>query len=362
MEFILSWIKKKYRKNKIVSHRRVARIWKRGGGGFFERVRKVQTTLIRIFIVLESESHGLSENWDGISRKARKFKRFFCPKTGDLQKKRSSPKLRLIFRPKSEIQTFFPPKNRWSQKKRSLPKLRLISAKIGNSNVFSAQKQVISEKKVFTEIETDFGQNRKFKRFFCPKTGDLQKKRSLPKLRLIFRPKSEIQTIFLPKNRWSQKKKRSSPKLRLIFRPKSEIQTLFQAEPQPTCISQLWHPISFGGGLFSIFHQKSASKAPKTCDFAYFTSQWGGLEPPRPPRLRYWSQIRCKGQFRAFLPIHKTVPSQSIVKSMNKDGEEEKGRLRYRYSVLFRKKVLLILETIFLVILCVEQRSSLLFA
>ena len=31
-------------------------------GGFFERVRKVQTTLTRIFIVLESESHGLSEN------------------------------------------------------------------------------------------------------------------------------------------------------------------------------------------------------------------------------------------------------------------------------------------------------------
>ena len=32
------------------------------GGGFFERVRKVQTTLTQIFIVLESVSHGLSEN------------------------------------------------------------------------------------------------------------------------------------------------------------------------------------------------------------------------------------------------------------------------------------------------------------
>ena len=56
-------------------------------GGFFERVRKAQTTLTQIFIVLESVSHGLPENWDGISRKARKFKRFFCPKTGGLQKK-----------------------------------------------------------------------------------------------------------------------------------------------------------------------------------------------------------------------------------------------------------------------------------
>ena len=42
--------------------RRVARISKRGGGGYFARVRKVQTTLTQIFIVLESVSHGLSEN------------------------------------------------------------------------------------------------------------------------------------------------------------------------------------------------------------------------------------------------------------------------------------------------------------
>ena len=40
--------------------RRVARIWKRGG--YFERVRSVQTTLTRIFIALESVSHGLHEN------------------------------------------------------------------------------------------------------------------------------------------------------------------------------------------------------------------------------------------------------------------------------------------------------------
>ena len=37
------------------------------------------------------------------------------------------------------------------------------------------------------------------------------------------------------------------------------------------------------GELFSIFHKKSASKAPKTCNFAYFTSQWGGSSPPPPP-------------------------------------------------------------------------------
>ena len=98
--------------------RRVARIWKRGG--YFEKVRKVQTTLTRILIVLESVSHGLSENSDEVSRKARFFsnfskflgklgiRRFFPPKNrwSPKKKKRSSPKLSLIIRPNSEIQTF----------------------------------------------------------------------------------------------------------------------------------------------------------------------------------------------------------------------------------------------------------------
>ena len=67
-------------------------------------MRKLQTTLTQIFIVLESESHGLSD-----------FGQFIL-----------------------EIETDF-------------------SAKFGNSNAFSAQKQVISKKKkVFTKIETDF--------------------------------------------------------------------------------------------------------------------------------------------------------------------------------------------------------------
>ena len=83
----------------------------KGGGGYFERVRSVQTTFTRIFIDLESISDGLSETWGEMSRKARIFKGFFRPKLDDLQKKkkkkkRSSPKLRLLFRPISQIQTF----------------------------------------------------------------------------------------------------------------------------------------------------------------------------------------------------------------------------------------------------------------
>ena len=60
----------------------------------------------------------------------------------------SSPKLRVIFRPKSEIQAFFPPKIRCSPKNKTKKGLTEIesdfSAEIGNSNVFSAQNQVVS--------------------------------------------------------------------------------------------------------------------------------------------------------------------------------------------------------------------------
>ena len=49
------------------------------GGGYFERVRSVQTTLTRIFIDLESVSDGLSDNSDELFRKARKFKGFLRP-------------------------------------------------------------------------------------------------------------------------------------------------------------------------------------------------------------------------------------------------------------------------------------------
>ena len=124
---------------------------------------------------------------------------------------------------------------------------------------------IFKKKKVFNKIETDFS----------AKIGNSN----------VF--SAQKQVIF--------KKKRSSPKLRLIFRPKSEIQTLFQAESR-----HVLH--NFGtqfplGGLFSIFHQKSASKAPKTCDFAYFTSQWGGSSPLPPSSwLRYC--VSCSSDWR----------------------------------------------------------------
>ena len=67
---------------KITSCRSQARSQDLEKGGYFERVRKVQTTLTRIFIVLESVSLGLSKSLDEISRNARKFKGFFRSKLG----------------------------------------------------------------------------------------------------------------------------------------------------------------------------------------------------------------------------------------------------------------------------------------
>ena len=107
------------------------------GGGFFERVRQLQATLTRIAIALESDSHGLPEIVMDISAEIGNTNGYSAQKqvtSKKKKKKRSSLKLRRIFRPKSEIQTVFPPKNRSPPKKKKKKK----------------------KKRVFTEIETDF--------------------------------------------------------------------------------------------------------------------------------------------------------------------------------------------------------------
>ena len=117
-------------------------------------------------------------------------------------------------------------------------------AKIGNSNVFSARKQVVS------------------------------------------------------------KKKRSSPKLRLIFRPKSEIQTFFQAESRHVLTN-------FGtqfplGGLFSIFHQKSASnKSTKNVRFCILHKLMGRARAPPPAPLATLLLIMMSGVL--IQPIQKSA-------------------------------------------------------
>ena len=113
---------------------------------------------------------------------------------GDLKHKTSkirmsSPKLRVIFRPKSEIQTFFSPKFRWSPKVFTRIETE-FSAEIGNSNVFFAQIQLVSKKKKKKKkglIETDFSPDW----LRLGRWGGMhpEMEPNYSKQRLIFRPK-----------------------------------------------------------------------------------------------------------------------------------------------------------------------------
>ena len=113
-------------------------------GGFEAKTSKIRMSSPKLRVIFRPKSE---------------IQTFFLPKIRwspkkKKKKKRSSPKLRLIFRPKSEIQTFFLPKIRWSPKKKKKKKKKVFtkietdfSAEIGNSNVFFAQNQVVSKKK-----------------------------------------------------------------------------------------------------------------------------------------------------------------------------------------------------------------------
>ena len=112
---------------------------------------------------------------------------------------------------------------------------------LGNSKVFSAPNQV------FSEIETDFSAEIRDSKVFSTQNQVVSKKKKKKGLHRNWD--------------WFFGQIRKLKRLRgAVF---------------------LW------GGLFLIFHKKSASKAPKTCDFAYFTSQWGGSSPPPAPPPGY---------------------------------------------------------------------------
>ena len=118
---------------------------------------------------------------------------------------------------------------------------------------------------------------------------------SPPKLKVIFRPKSEIHTFFSPKSLQKKKKKRSSPKLRVIFWPKSEIQTFFSPKIR-------WSPkkkkvftdieVSFSAGILRLrlvggdASQNGAELFEIEADFSAKIVTFrlvGGMHPPHPP-------------------------------------------------------------------------------
>ena len=121
----------------IVDCSRVARISQGGRRGFFGSLIQPKRNLTQIFISLKLD-------WGGFSVKIRWSQK-------KKRKKRSSPKFKRFFRPKSETQGFFSAECRWSPiKKRSSPK---------------------------------------FKGFFRPKLGDIKKKKGLHRLWVSSRTK-----------------------------------------------------------------------------------------------------------------------------------------------------------------------------
>ena len=167
------------------------------------------------------------------------------------KKKRSSPTLRLIFRPKSEIQRFFPPKIRWSPE--------------------------IKKKGLRQNWDWFFDRNPKFKGFFRPKSGDLQKskKKVFAKIETDF--STEIQRFFPPKIRWSPKKKGLRQNWDWFFGQIRKFKRL-----RGGCFPM-------GGAIFN-FSQKIGLKTTKNVRFCILHEPMGPPPPP-PPWLRYCSYL-----------------------------------------------------------------------
>ena len=108
---------------------------------------------------------------------------------------------------------------------------------------------------------------------FCgPKLGGLPKKRSSPKLGLIFRWK--FKRFLRPKTSGLlEKKKKNSPKLGLIFRPNPEIQTLERG-------------LFFYGGIYFQFFTKNRPQKHQKRAILHTSQASGGLEPPLATLLR----------------------------------------------------------------------------
>ena len=104
-----------------------------------------------------------------------------------------------------------------------------------------------------------------------------KKKKVFAKIQSDFSAEIQNSNVFFAQNQLISKKKKKKKKKKKGLRQNSR-RFFFQNFASSNVSGGA---LFAWGGLFSIFHRKSASKAQKTCDFAYFTSQWGG--PPRPP-------------------------------------------------------------------------------
>ena len=146
----------------------------KGRGGFFGNLIQLKTNLTQIFISLKLDSGGFSVKirWSPKKKvlhrnskvfvgRNQKFKGFFPAEywwSPNKKKKRSSPKFKGFFQPKSEIQGFVSGRNQ---------KLK---------GFFRPNAGDLQQKKGLHRNSKDFScRNQKLKGFFWPKSGDLQK-------------------------------------------------------------------------------------------------------------------------------------------------------------------------------------------
>ena len=170
-----------------------------------------------------------------------------------------------------------------------------FSAKIANSNVFSAQNQVVSKqkKKVFSEIETDFSAKIANSYVFSAQNQVVskQKKKVFSEIETGFSAKIANSNVFYAQNQViSKQKKRSSPKLRLIFRPKSQIHTLFQAVSRHV-LHNFGTQFLMGGGCFQFFTKNRPQKHLKRAILHTSQANGGARAPPPRPWLRYCDHV-----------------------------------------------------------------------
>ena len=152
-------------------------------------------------------------------------------------------------------------KKKKKKKKKVFAKIQSdFSAEIQNSNVFSAQNQVISKKKkkkkkkVFAKIQSDF-------------SAEIQNSN-------VFSAQNQV--ISKKKKKKKEKKKRSLPKFKAIFLPKFRKFKRFRGGS-----------FRMGGAIFN-FSQKIGLKSTKNMRFCILHKPMGGARaPPAPPWLRY---------------------------------------------------------------------------
>ena len=138
---------------------------------------------------------------------------------------------------------------------------------------------MISKKKKSSPKFNDFfGQNQKFKGFFRPKSGDLQKKVFAEIQRLSW-PESEIWRFFPAKIRWSSKKKSLR---RLWVRSRTKKTPLFWSKWRHV-LHNFGSQIPLGGAVF-IFVTKIGLKSTKNVLFCIlFRPMEGARAPLSPP-------------------------------------------------------------------------------